>query len=378
MRLAGILAAHWESFAASHGHLLTGAHYRAARALRACRTAELGGQLFECPSCARQHFVYHSCNHRACPQCGALDQQQWAAAQEARLLPVPYFLLTFTLPEGLRALSYGHQSWFYDAMFQAAAETLRDFSEDPKHLGGTPGFTMVLHTWTRQMLYHPHLHVIMPGVALSQDGLRLYRAKHPKYLFPFRALAAAFAHRLRKAWQRRLSLEASSQRWPSLDPAVWTQAWVVDVRAAGNARAALRYLARYVHKTAVSESRLLGYTPEGRIRLNSQNSRTGRWRQIALQPQEFLRRWSLHILPKGLVRVRHYGFLSSAAAKKFLRVHQILQSTAAPKPPALKPPVPVCPCCAQPMRLKLSFQPFRVALVSLCQLPSRAPPPLGP
>lgn len=172
MELAAVFAAHWRSFAATHRHLLSAAHYRAARAVMSCRTAELGGQLHHCPECARQRFVYHSCNHRSCPKCGAREQKEWAAAQEAKLLPVPYFMLTFTIPGELRQFAYREQAWFYDLMFQGMAQTLMDFSHDENHLGGRPGFSAVLHTWTREMLHHPHLHVIMPGVALSSDGLR--------------------------------------------------------------------------------------------------------------------------------------------------------------------------------------------------------------
>ena len=350
MELAAVFAAHWGRFAATHRHLLSAAHYRAARAVLSCRTAALGGQVHHCAECARQHFVHHSCNHRACPKCGAREQKEWAAAQEAKLLRVPYFMLTFTIPSELRRFAGKHQTWFYDVMFQAMAQTLMDFSLDEKHLGGRPGFTAVLHTWTREMLLHPHLHVIMPGVALSADGLRLRRAKGTKFLFPVKALAATLRNRMSTLIKARDALE-QTRHHAQIDGTVWHQAWVVDARGVGRGQSALRYLARYVNKSALSEGRLLGYDAAGRIKLNCQDSGSGRWHLVTLSVEEFLRRWCLHVLAKGLVRVRHYGFLSAAARKKYERIHQILGSRPAPKPAPLVLPKPKCPCCGREMVL---------------------------
>ena len=369
MELAAILTAHWGRFAASHRHLLTAAHHRAAEAVRACRTAALGGQVHHCGDCQRQTYVYHSCNHRACPKCGGREQKEWAAAQEAKLLRAAYFMATFTLPAELRPFAYRQQRWFYDLMFRAMALTLKDFAHDEKHLGGTPGFSAVLHTWTREMQYHPHLHVILPGLALSADGLRVRRAKGKRYLFPVKALGAAFRHRVRRLLEVR-DREEKTRHLAALDGVVWRKPWVVDVQAVGRGQAAVRYLARYVHKTAVSEPRLLGYDAGGNIRLNCQDSKTRRWHSVTLSVEEFLRRWCLHVLPKGLVRVRHYGFLSPAAKQKFARLHQILGTQPAPKPPPLEPAKPQCPCCGQEMTLLLVIpRPPR------WMGPSRAPPP---
>jgi hypothetical protein len=284
--LASILTAHWPRFAASQRHLLTRAHYRAADAVMACRTPALGAQVYRCGDCANVHFAYHSCNHRACPRCGGQAQAEWTQAQEAKLLPVSYFMLTFTLPEQLRRFAYQQQVWFYDAMFAAVSATLNAFARDAKHLGGTPGFTAVLHTWTRQLAYHPHLHVIMPGVVLSTDGLSLRRAKGRKYLFPIEALASAFRHRLMKLIMKHDKAEGT-RYLSQIDPQIWRNPWVVDSRGVGNGQAAVRYLARYVNKTALSEQRLLGYDTAGNLRLNCQCSATGKWRAITLTPMEF-------------------------------------------------------------------------------------------
>ena len=377
MELASIFTAHWGRFAATHRHLLNRAHYKAARAVLACRTAVLGGQVHHCGDCADapQRYVYHSCNHRACPKCGGRGQQEWAAAQEAKLLArVPYFMLTFTIPSELRAFAYQEQAWFYDAMFKAAAATLMDFSLDEKHLGGTPGFTSVLHTWTRQMQHHPHLHIIIPGIALSQGGLRVRRAKGRKYLFPIAALAAAFRHRLDQAILAR-DTAGHTRQHTQIDPQVWRMDWIIDARAVGRGVTALRYLARYVRKTAISEPRLLGCDAQGNVRVNCQDSGSGKWRVITLRVEEFLRRWCLHVLPKGLVRVRHHGLLSAAAKKKLQRVHQILGTRPAPKPAPVEAAKPKCPCCGKDMVLLRRIAPLPRAWL---HQPARAPPAAAP
>ena len=378
MELAAIFAEHWEAHASTHRHCLAAPHYRAARAVMACRTPEMGGRVYQCGDCGRQRYAYHSCNHRSCTKCGALAQKQWAAAQELKLLPVPYFMLTFTVPEELRAPAYAEQAWFYDAMFQAVSATLMDFAQDERHLGGTPGFTAVLHTWTRQMQHHPHLHVIMPGVALGADGLRLSRAKADRYLFPVKALGAAFRNRLRRLIEAR-DAQGGAPLMPCIPPQVWRAAWVVDAQAVGDGKRALRYLARYASKSALSAGRLLGYTKDGRIRLHCQRSGSGRWEVILLTPSEFLRRWSLHVLPKGLVRLRHYGFHSAPAKDKLQRVREILQTPAPAKPAPLAPPKPKCPCCGRDMlpHREIPRPPF--ALRILMQTAARpAPVPVAP
>ena len=374
MELAAIFAEHWEAYASAHRHCLAAPHHRAARAVMACRTPVMGGRVYAC-ECGRERYAYHSCNHRSCTKCGALAQKEWAAAQEAKLLPVPYFMLTFTVPEELRQMAYAGQEWFYDAMFRAASATLMDFAHDKRHLGGTPGFTAVLHTWTRQMAYHPHLHVIMPGVALSADGLRIKRAKLNKYLFNVDALAAAFRNRLRRLIEAHDAREGT-KLLRNLPPHLWHMAWGVHAKAVGNGRRALRYLARYASKSALSERRLLGYTNDGRIRLNCQRSDNGKWEVILLTPDEFLRRWSLHVLPKGLVRLRHYGFHCTPAKAKLQRVRDILQTPAPVKPAPIAPPKPKCPCCGKDMAVAREIPRPSFALRLLMQTiarQSRAP-----
>lgn len=191
------------------------------------------------------------------------------------------------------------------------------------------------------MQYHPHLHVTMPGLALSADGLRVRRAKGKRYLFPVKALGAAFRNRVRELLEAR-DREEGTGHLATLDAVVWRTPWVTDARGVGRGKTAIRYLARYVQKTAISEPRLLGYDGEGNLRLNCQQSGSRRWHVVTLNVEEFLRRWSLHVLPKGLIRVRHYGWHSAAAKARRERLHRILGTHAAPpgRSPCPRPPVP--------------------------------------
>jgi len=362
VKLAKIFDRHWDAFAGAKPYLLTTVHHRAAAAVRCCRTAALGAQVYECEPCRRKRLQYHSCHHRACTQCDKHKQHEWAQRQEGKLLDTGYYMITFTLPAELRQTCYANQQWFYGILFDAVRDTLKAFDLRHKRLVAdgmrndqTAGFTAVLHTWTREMLYHPHIHVVMPGLTLATDGQRIHRPGQAHYLMPHRAIAKRFKILLRR---KIVEHDAAEQRndLSTIKQTAWEKRWVVDVEAVGNGRNVVRYLARYVHRTAVSEERILGTTADGRIMLNCQNSSTKQWRVLSLEPQEFLRRWCLHILPKGFTRVRHYGYLSAAAIAKLAQIRNILHM---PEPaPKSKPPpasLPECDCCKKPMRLLGTF-----------------------
>ena len=357
MKLANIFDRHWETFAGMKPYLLNAAHHRAAQAVLSCRTAALGAQVHECEDCQRKQVQYHSCHHRACPQCDKHKQQEWSQQQEAKLLDVGYYMLTFTLPAELRNTCYKNQQWFYGLMFDTMRDTLKALDLQHRRLvpdgakhSHTQGFTAVLHTWTREMEYHPHLHVVMPGVSLASDGQRIHRPGRANYLIPHRALAKRFKILLRRKLAEHDAMEGRTDL-STVKPAAWAKRWVVDVQSVGSGREALRYLSRYVHRTALSEERLVGEAADGRIKLNCQHSRTRQWRIVSLAPHELLRRWCLHVLPKGFTRVRHYGFLSAAAVEKFGQIRRILQMPETPRPPRSPIGKPECPCCKRPMKL---------------------------
>lgn len=355
LSLKEVLSDHWRDFARRHVRRLANAHYRAVRAVRACRTPVLGGHLWKCPCCPdSKHYVYHSCNHRSCPECGSLDQQRWSAVQEARLLPgIPYFLVTLTVPDTLRGICRKHPAALYDLLLRESAAALKDVCLSK--LGGLPGFTAVLHTWGRQMQHHPHVHLVVPGVMLSPERA----LRHPQredFLIHGSPLATRFRNRLEIALKHHhpdihAMLVADH-------PQAFAGRWVADVLHTGNGRPALRYLARYVFRSALGPKRLLGYDAQGRIRLLCHESGTNRAHTISLRPEVFLKRWLTHVLPTGFVRVRHYGWMSGAARKSRLLVRALVCGQLdEPQPILPASPVPQCERCGATMILLLRIEP---------------------
>lgn len=322
-----------------------------------CRTPALGGHVWKC-RCRHHavHYAYHSCNHRSCPQCGALDQQKWSAVQEARLLPgVPYFLVTLTVPDSLHGACRRHPAILYDLLLREAAGALKDLCISK--LGGLPGFTAVLHTWGRRMQHHPHVHLVVPGVMLAPDRSGLRFPPDPAFLFHHTPLATRFRNRLEIALRRRHP-EIHAQILHD-HPRTFRCDWVADLTHTGSGRPALRYLARYVFKTALSAPRLLGYDATGRIRLNCQDSGTSRWHVVRLGIDTFISRFLLHVLPKGFVRVRHYGWMSGAARKSRLLVRALVCGQLdEPEPRLPEPPTPRCPHCGAAMQCVGRIEPL--------------------
>lgn len=330
LSLAEVLREHWESYALEHRAHLASAHYRAVRRVLACRTPELGGRRYRCDDCGKYHYAYHSCNHRNCPQCGALDQQIWSARQEAKLLPVPYFMITFTVPAELRPLCKAHPGELYDLIMKESAAALQDVIATK--LGGTAGFTGAFHTWGRQMQHHPHYHIIIPGLAFDKGTGTLIHPSKDDFLVHYHPLADRFRTRLERAlieehpgFLKEFQLEASAIFTPD-------KKWVSHVKAVGRGKTALRYLARYVQRSAFHPKRLLGYNAEGKILLEWFCSDTGQRGVMKLAPAEFIRRWLIHVLPKGFTRVRHYGYLSSAAKATRLKIRLLLGELGEPLP----------------------------------------------
>jgi hypothetical protein len=304
--------------------------------LVACRTPALGGALHYCPHCQHHHFSYHSCNDRHCPQCGGQDAQQWLEANAALLLPVPYFLVTFTVPEGLRRWIRSHPARGYDLLLAASSQALQDLALNPKRLGASLGMLGVLHTWTRTLEYHPHVHYLVPGGGLSPDQ-RHWIPSRPRFLLPVKALSDRCRTLFRAALQKQMP-EALAQ----ISPRVWQQRWVVHSAATGRGQEALRYLSRYVFKTATG-NRPLQLLPNGRLRWPFRHSGTGAWCHIELEPLEFIRRFLQHVLPVSFHRVRRFGWLHPAARARLNRVRALLKTSpllSAAEQAAWQPPPP--------------------------------------
>jgi hypothetical protein len=337
------------------------------QSLLACRTPALGGALYYCPNCDHRHFSYHSCNDRHCPQCGGQDAQQWLQQNATLLLPVNYFLVTFTVPEGLRRWLRSHPTLGYDLLLSASSQALQDLAHNPKRLGATLGLLGVLHTWTRTLEYHPHVHYLVPGGGLSLDQ-RQWVQTRPQFLLPVKALSDRCRNLFREALQKQMP-----QALAELPAQVWKQRWVVHSAAVGSGQNALRYLSRYVFKTATG-NRQLQLLPNGRLRWPFRHSGTGGWRHIELEPFEFIRRFLQHVLPANFHRVRRFGWLHPAGRAKLKRVRALLNTspllsaaeqaawqvptagppttaTAAPQPQIPTPGALYCPRCGQALVL---------------------------
>jgi hypothetical protein len=341
--LAEVLRRHWPAYERKFGARLLPSHRRAVAAILSCRTPALGGQLYQC-ECGKQHFTYHSCNHRACPRCGHADATEWLERQRRRLLPVPYYLVTFTVPEGLRPVIRSHQKILYALLLRESAGALQDVARDHKDLGAQLGLLSVLQTWTRDLRYHPHVHCVVPGGGLAADQLRWVRPKRPGYFLPQRVLALRFRSRLKAALQQN-----HSQLHRQIPSAVWRQAWVADVQPVGRGEPALKYLAAYVYRTALSAERILA--DDGAYITFGWRDNQGINRTTRLSAESFLHRFLQHVLPRGFQRVRYFGWLSAAARAKFERIAALLDwKEPARVPPAPLPP-PECPRCKKPMRL---------------------------
>ncbi len=334
-----------------------------------CRTPALGGQLFACPDCGAHHYRYHSCNDRHCPLCGQSEADDWLERQQSRLLlPTPYFLVTFTLPEPLRDWMRSHPKIGYDLLFQTSAKALQDLAANPKHLGGPLALLGVLHTWSRTLIYHPHIHYLTPGGVLSQDQRHWAPAKD-KFLLPVHPLSDHFRHLFYQALQTH-----HPEALRSLPRKIWKTRWVVHSQPAGSGREALRYLSRYVFKTATG-NRPLELLPDGRVRWPYRQSDTGQPGHVDLTPVELLRRFLQHVLPSGCHRVRLFGWFHPASRQKLNRVRALLKQCPvltqrqrdawlpgqeifeALLPIENKPALPPqCPHCKRPMVLVASWR----------------------
>jgi hypothetical protein len=315
---------------------------RALQAIQQCRTAALGGQVYGCEQCGARHYSYHSCGNRHCPKCHGQQTQRWLERQRARLLPCPYYLLTFTLPAQLRSLARSKQKLVYGLLLQAAAASIQKLCADPQWLGAQPSLMGVLHTWTRAMLYHPHAHFLVSAGGLSADGQHWQAAKNPKFLIPVRALSLLFRAKVRDG------LQAAGVR-PQVPVKVWRQAWVVHAQHAGSGQKVLDYLGRYVFRIAIAQSRLESLE-SGHVTFRYRDNRTQQIKHLRLQVAEFVQRFFQHVLPKGLAKVRHYGLDSPACGQRHSQALALLQAVSTqPQAPAPPPSAPTQPSsCDRP------------------------------
>ncbi len=379
VELAEVVRTHGAAYRATHR--LTRGQHRALRAIGTCRTAVLGGHVDTCEACGAIRIAYNSCRNRHCPKCQTLAKERWLTARQAELLPVEYFHVVFTLPHALNPLAQGNPRVVYALLFQAARETLVTFGEDPRHLGGEIGGLAILHTWGQTLEQHGHLHCVVSGGALSREGTRWLAAK-PGFLFPVRALARVFRGKSLAALQQafaRGALRFAGSLAGLTDPAAFqaflatlrTRDWVVYAKPpfAGPTQA-LEYLGRYTHRVAISNDRLVSVA-DGHVRFRWRDYAHGtRVKTMTLAAEEFLRRFLLHVLPGGFVRIRHFGFLANRThTAKLARCRALLAAAPPPEPAAPESvaalvlrltgvDITQCPVCrAGRLRLGIVFRP---------------------
>ena len=299
-------------------HLLP-SHCQAMRAIERCRTQALGGQVFTCPACGEVRFSYHSCRNRHCPKCQHQQTQDWLETQQGLLLPVPYFLLTFTLPAELRLLASHNQKLIYHLLFRASAQATQKLARDPKFVGGQIGMVGVLHTWTRNLFYHPHVHYLVPGGGVGSDGQGWLPACRDFFL-PVKALSKLF----RAAFQRALR---RTVLYAEISPKVWRREWVVHCKGVGNGQAALKYLAPYIHRVAISNRRFVSIDHRGcletsQVTFQYRPTDTGQLKTCTLSVEHFIQRFLQHILPRGFVKVRYFGFFAATLRSRLTALQQ--------------------------------------------------------
>lgn len=313
--LAGVLDTCGPAYLAEHR--TSPGQAKAWRAITACRTAALGGQVESCTACGTTRFVYHSCRNRHCPQCQTRAKEAWLAARRRELLPVPYFHLVFTLPHDLNGLIGQRPRVLYEILFAAVSATLSEFAANPRWLGGTPAFTLVLHTWQQDLGRHVHVHALVAGGALTAAGE--WATAKRGFLFPVQALSRVFRGKFVAALEHartegRLSDAALPNHtdWQQLRRALYAHDWVVYAKQPlGGPAQVLEYLGRYTHRVAISNERIVRINEDGvtfRVRANE----GGKKRLLHLPGAEFIRRFLRHVLPRGFKRIRHYGLLGPA------------------------------------------------------------------
>jgi len=299
---ADIFRACAPEYLAKYGKHILPSHKRAITDIILCRTRPLGGETYYCEPCDQYHYSYHSCKNRSCPKCGNDDATKWLATQNALLLPVKYFMVTSTLPAQLRPVARSNQKLIYGLLLRCTAEAIQKLAQDPEWVGGNIGILGVLQTWKRNMDYHVHAHFIVPGGGLSPDGKHWLPAQRD-FLMPNRAVANILRAKLRDALKKHADL------FELVPEKVWHTDWVVDVEPVGKGRSALKYLAPYIFRIAISNKRIIEFDDD-KVSFTYQDNK-GKWHKETLAAEKFMRRFLQHVLPKRFVKVRYYGFLSS-------------------------------------------------------------------
>ena len=332
-----------------YGDRMPEIHIKAIRDICNCRSGSFGTILYACNDCQNIHPVLCCCGNRHCPICQQYKSEEWLHKQMQNLLPTHYFLFTITLPQGLRDIARSHQKIVYRAMFSCSHEALKKLAGDGRYLGSNRiGYLAVLHTWGSMLQYHPHIHLVIPGGAVSKDGVQWHSSREDLFVHtkPFAIIfRAKFRDEMKKA-----------DLFPEIDPAIWNQEWVVHSQSAGRGQNALRYLSRYVFRVAISDNRIKSIENNA-VKFLYKDRQRNTWKTMTLEAMEFIRRFLQHVLPRGFMKIRHYGFLNPNSAFSIDRLHEIISliHVVVKQISASIPKISIkrelkCACCGNPLR----------------------------
>jgi len=343
IEIADIFRKHGSSYLNQYSFNMLPSHRKAFFDIQRCRTPIMGGKVYFCPDCNKYEYSYHSCGNRSCPKCQNDKANLWLEKNNNLLLPVNHFMVTFTIPAELRTLSRSNQKLFYTTLFKASSKTMEKFSPDPKYVGGKLGMIGILHTWSRTLVYHPHVHYIVTGGGFSKENNKWNRSRS-NFLFPVKALSVIFKAKFRNELRKE-----NPSLFNSILADVWYKAWVVNSIPIGKGEKALKYLAQYVFRIAISNSRIISLK-DGIVTFKHQDSDTKQWRILSLKAEEFIRRFLQHVLPSGFVKVRYFGLFASANRDLLSKVREILGcEKAIPKKKPKVGKIFKCPQCKKEM-----------------------------
>ena len=362
LELADIFARYGPAYIQKYGDRMPTRHKRVMQKVLQCRTSALGGQVYECELCFQLAYAFHSCQDRHCPKCGSDHATDWLVKQHDLLVEVPYFMVTFTLPQEFRRIVRSHQKVMINLLFSASAAAMKKLALDEKYIGGALGFMGVFHSWTRVYTYHPHVHYLVPGGALTVDGTA-WRFSQKNFLMPEGALAKIFRGKFRDALKK-----SNPSLFAQVPVSVWRKDWVVDAKSAGRGPEVLKYMAPYIFRVALSNKNLVRMK-DGTVTFRYKESKSNKWRLMTLPAEEFIRRFLQHVLPRGLQKVRYYGWMSHRQKEILQKLKLLLGDVPCDdllkKAQASRPFI--CPKCGRPMQ--------RIGLLSPAKDPTwRAPP----
>ncbi len=319
VEVADVLRRYGSEYLRKFGDKMPSSHRRAFTDILRCRTPAMGGHVFECDHCGRQQYSYHSCCNRSCPKCHKSDTQAWLRAREKELLPVPYYHVIFTLPQELRAFARRHQKEVYSLLIQSAADSILMLAADPHYVGGRVGVMAVLHTWGSNLTYHPHVHCLVTGGGVGPDG-QTWMAARQDYLVPVRALSRLFRGRFLDRMRRQFEEIHLPESLRQKD-------WVVHCKpAVQGTTTVLNYLARYIHRVAITNNRLLS-ADDGKVTFRCKGPGGAQTKTMTVSAEEFIRRFLQHVLPAGVHKVRYYGLWSPSYRKNLCKVQQTLTAS---------------------------------------------------